>query len=306
MTTCKITKNVSFQILLLTTYLCLNSVLVGAAGYTQTGLNNQTKVFTKSVDMQESDWTDPVELERTWQAALVRIPKLNRGYIKTTIKKLAKKNSPVEGVWPTVIYLHGCTGIWDGTYARINFLAKNGYAVIAPTSFARKKYPISCEPSTHKGGLYRPTLIMRQNDAGHAIAKAKTLPWVNKADVFLMGLSQGGITTATFSSQLPIHTVKARIVEGWTCNAGWGEYRGINAPASEPVLTLVASKDPWFQNSWNRGSCEAFLNKLNGSKSVVFSKGFLSTQHELLNYRKPKKTVLEFIRLHTSQATPPD
>ena len=306
MNTCKITKNVSFKCFLLTTYFCLYVVLVGAADYKQTGLNNRTKIFTNSDDMQESDWTDPAELERTWQAALVRIPKLNGGYIKTTIKKLTEKKSPVEGVWPTVIYLHGCTGIWDGTYARIKFLAKNGYAVIAPASFARKKYPISCKPSTHESGLYRPTLIMRQNDAGHAIAKAKTLPWVNKADVFLMGLSQGGITTATFSSQLPIHTVKARIVEGWTCNSGRDEYRGINAPASEPVLTLVASKDPWFQKPSTRGSCEVFLNKSNGSKSVVYSKGVLSKQHGLLGNRKPRKTVLKFLRLHRSQTTPPD
>ena len=289
---------------LLAVCIFLFATSVGTAGDKQTGLHNSTKKFTNSFEMQESDWTDPAELERTWQAALVRIPKPGGGYISTTINKLTNSSSSVEGVWPTVIYLHGCTGIWPGTYTRINFLVKNGYAVIAPASFARKKYPISCKPSTHQGGLYRPTLIMRQNDAGHAIAKAKTLPWVNKAVVFLMGLSQGGITTATFSSQLPIHTVKARIVEGWTCNAGWDEYRGINAPDNEPVLTLVGRKDPWFQDIWTRGSCEEFLDKSNGSKSVIYSKGFLSRQHELLDYRKPRKIVLEFLRQHSSKTSP--
>ena len=82
---------------------------------------------------------------------------------------------PPAGPWPTVIYLHGCDGLWDATHTRIDFLASHGYAVIAPLSFARKKYPQSCDTGHYRGGLYRLTLAMRHHDAGYAIAQAKTL-----------------------------------------------------------------------------------------------------------------------------------
>ena len=259
------------------------------------GLHNSTKAFTPASDMKRSDWSDPAELERTWLAARVRIPKPGGGYVSTTMKELNGGSRTVVGTWPTVIYLHGCTGVWSGTHTRINFLARNGYAVIAPVSFARRKYPKSCDPARHEGGFYRSTLLMRQNDAGFAIAKAKALPWVDSDNVFLMGLSQGGITTATFFSPAPEKSLRARIVEGWTCHAGWVEYKGINAPDSEPVLTLVGSKDPWFQNPWTKGNCTKFIDPSNGSKSVVYSTGILSTRHELLESREVQETVLEFL-----------
>ena len=199
--------------------------LLTLSGCIQGGLHNSTKVFTDPSDMRPSDWSDPAEMKRAWQAALVRIPKSSGGYVSTTIAELHEGGISPEGVWPTVIYMHGCTGIWSGTKTRINFLARNGYAVVAPASFARLKYPQSCRPDTLQGGLYRPTLKMRQDDAGYAIAKAKTLPWVDKSNVFLMGLSQGGITTATFSSSRREHSLRARIVEGWTCHGGLDRIR---------------------------------------------------------------------------------
>ena len=271
--------------------------LTSCAG-TGTGLHNNAKVFTPVSEMKRSDWGDPAELERTWQAARVRIPKPGGGYIRTTVKELNSVSYAIAGAWPTVIYLHGCTGVWSGTYARIDFLARNGYAVIAPVSFAREKYPKSCNPERHQAGFYRSTLLMRQNDAGYAIAKAKAFPWVDDDNVFLMGLSQGGLTTATFFSTSPAKAVRARIVEGWTCRAGWVEYKGINAPDSEPVLTLVGSKDPWYQNVWTKGDCTESINPSNGSRSVVYSTGYLSTRHALLEYKEVRETVLEFLEQH--------
>lgn len=278
-------------------YVFALAALAGCAG-TGSGLHNSTKAFTPASEMQRSDWSDPAELERAWLAARVRIPKPDGGYISTTMEELTSRSRGIAGTWPTVIYLHGCTGVWSGTYTRINFLARNGYAVVAPVSFARLKYPKSCDPQTHKGGFYRSTLLMRQNDAGYAIAKAKTLPWVDGDNVYLMGLSQGGITTATFFSADPQKSVRARVVEGWTCQAGWIEYEGINAPDGEPVLTLVGSRDPWFQDQWTRGNCTKFIHPSNGSKSVVYSSGYLSGRHELLESSEVQETVLEFLAQH--------
>ena len=90
-------------------------------------------------------------------------------------------------------------------------------------------------------------------------------------------------------------------MEGWTCHAGWPEYGGISAPDSEPVLTLVGSKDPWFQNRWTKGDCTEFIEPSNGSKSVVYSSGYLSTRHELLESEEVQQTVLGFLEQHRSR-----
>ena len=262
------------------------------------GLHNSSKTFTEPQHMLSEDWSDPAEMERTWQAALVRIPDSSGSIIKSQIKKLGSNSVPERLSLPTVIYLHGCSGIWSGTLRRIDFLSENGFAVIAPASFARNRYPQSCDPDSHKGGMYRATLRMRQNDAGYAIEKARALPWVDSRNLFLVGLSQGGITTATFSSSGKAKRINARIIEGWTCHAGWDEYRGINTPKSEPVLSLVGENDPWFQAEYLRGDCGRYMSKTNGSRSVVYRKEPLRNQHALMESEAVQKITLEFLRRH--------
>ena len=259
-----------------------------------TDLGNHNKRFINPTEMTKKDWSDPNELKRAWQAAIVRIPKGNGKFDSLIMEDLTKKTYDKKK-YPTIIYMHGCAGVWKGTYRRANFFAKSGFAVIAPISFARTKYPQSCDIKKHKGGLYRHTLKMRQNDAGYAIEKAKQLSWVDPDNVFLMGLSQGGVTTATFYSKNSSMSVKARVIEGWTCHAGWHEYKGINAPQNEPVLSVVGYNDPWFQNSWSRGDCGSFM-KNDMSQSVVFKDGRLSTRHELLEDKEVQNIVLKFLK----------
>ena len=260
------------------------------------GLNNHTKQFTPNSEMSAVDWSSPDELHRTWQAALVRIPKHHQVYAGQ-ISDLPMEALPVKEKLPIVIYLHGCSGIWWGTYIRLEFFAENGFAVIAPASFARAKYPKSCDPATKRAGLYRETLKMRQHDALNAIKNAKQLDWVDSRNIFLVGFSQGGVTSATLSTNIDT-TVNARVIEGWTCHAGWSEYRGINAPVSEPVLALVADQDPWLQDSWTRGSCGRYMNPENGSRSMVYSTGSLKVEHSLLDDPDVQNKVLEFLHTH--------
>ncbi len=261
-------------------------------------LGNIGKKFTEVSKMSSKDWDDPQELERVWQASFVRIPTEGGKPIKSTIARLDENSLVGIKKLPTVIYLHGCSGFWPGTIRRLDYLAENGFAVIAPPSFARKKYTQSCDIYRHVGGFYRDTIKIRQNDAGNTIEKAKQLPWVDENNVFLLGLSEGGITTATFSAKNNKQFVNARVVEGWTCNASWKEYHGVNAPKTEPVLTLLGSKDPWFQNSYTDGECTDLLDQANGSKSIVYREGKLSYIHELLDHEEAKKAVIDFLHKH--------
>jgi dienelactone hydrolase len=266
-------------------------IIIPIASYAIDGVtldnSGKPKGGTPHAEMKPEDWADPGELKRTWEDAKVRIP-IDTGVIKATMMNL--RNVPKGKKFPIVIYMHGCNGFWTGTDRRVDFLAKLNFASIAPNSFARKKAPTSCNPLKHKGGMYRPTLVMRQNEAGYAIREARKLSWVDSENIFLMGLSQGGITTATFSGE----PVRARIIEGWGCHAGWPEYHGLNAPETEPVLSLVSDKDPWFRNPVLQGDCGEFMLN-DASESVVFKSGSLRYRHELLEYPKVKQILKNFL-----------
>lgn len=264
---------------------------------TGTGLHNSTKKFTEPKDMKPADWTDPAEMRRAWDAAIVYLPGAGRKSVESSAPELQAGRFNFGRKLPVVVYMHGCSGFWPGTHLRAQLLAENGFVVVAPASLARKKYPQSCDVNNYTAGMYRETLKMRQADAGYAIEQVRKLPFVDGERIVLMGLSQGGITAATFEPRNPQQKVRARIIEGWTCHDNWSEYHGLRATASEPVLALLGSRDPWFEDS-SQGDCQSFLNPENGSVSVVYEDEPLAGRHELLEFLSPKMEVTRFLQQH--------
>ncbi|RCK42535.1 dienelactone hydrolase family protein [Thalassospira profundimaris] len=234
-------------------------------------------------------------MERTWQAALVRIPAAPGQSRAITIPDLMKLAATESAKYPAIIYLHGCSGFWSGIQDRIKFLADQGFVVIAPASLARVTYPRSCNVETREGGLFRGTVVLRRNDAGHAIERARELPMIDGNNIILMGFSEGAVVTATFKAQNERQRLRARIVEGWTCHAIWPEYRGILAPPDEPVLSLLGAHDPWYQDQWSKGDCAKFLDPENGSKSIIYNTDSFADQHGLLETPTVQQNVLDFL-----------
>lgn len=265
------------------------------ASFGSEGTHNSNTEFTATSKMLISDWTDQKELDRVWQASIVMIPIAAGKRLESTINNL-DSGAFQNNKYPTVILLHGCGGVWKGIYRRMEIFANNGFAVITPVSFARKKYPKSCDVISKTAGLYRGIVNLRKNDASYAIRKARELPWVDGENIFLIGHSEGAIIAATFND--PESPVNARVVESWTCDASWSEYGGINAPIDEPVLTLLAEHDPWFNNPWNTGSCERYIDTTNGSKSIVFTQAGIRDRHGLLGLEIVQEIVLEFMTHH--------
>jgi len=192
-----------------------------------------------------------------------------------------------------VVYLHGCDGVNVLSVKTADLLAAEGYVVFVPDSFARTTKPTSCDASRHLGGLHREVLAWRQAEADHALKRVKTLPSIDPSKVFLMGLSEGAIATATYVGE----TVAGRIIEGWTCHAGWPEYRGLHAPPAEPVLALSSENDPWFQQPVLRGDCGAFLTTPSAlRRSVVFRPPHpAASHHDLMWNADARRQVLEFL-----------
>ncbi|WP_209427546.1 hypothetical protein, partial [Pararhodobacter sp. SW119] len=180
---------------------------------------------------------NPAELARTWNAARVWLPR--EPGRATGIAELAK--AEVSGL--IVLYAHGCDGITRITDESARFLARAGHAVIAPDSFARQRKPVSCVPARQQGSLHREVLAWRHAELSFALDALGEIAALNELPVVLMGHSEGAIAVAT----LEVFPVAARVIEGWTCHAGWPEYRGLNTAGDEPVLALVGENDPWFR-----------------------------------------------------------
>ena len=272
------------------------TVLVGCGGISQ---HYSVHRYTDSADVSKSDWSDPQEMDRAWRAARVLVPQPGGAPRYTSIGELLETDTdPVRGLYPTVLYLHGCSGIEAHSYRRMSYLARMGFAVIAPDSFAREKYPQSCDPDTNQAGMYYGIWQIRMNDTVYAVARAKELSWVDADNMAMYGLSEGALITAIYYSGKE-GRLKARVVEGWTCHSGQQDRRGgIRAPDSEPVLTLVAKYDPWYQNEWTRGNCGEYLNRKNGSRSVVYSKGAIAREHLLFENKAVAELATGFLKKH--------
>jgi dienelactone hydrolase len=234
------------------------------------------------------------ELQRTWDAAWIYVPaKTAAGYRKLTAVELSSTLTSSSPRAPAVIlYAHGCDGLSDISAATSRFLAQAGYLVVAPDSFARREKPVSCDPSQHRGGLHRAVLGWRQAEMHYAFQRLRMLPGLQRVPVVLMGHSEGAITAATIRD-LP---VSGRIIEGWTCHAGWPEYRGLDTPPGQPVLALVGANDPWFRAPALRGDCGLFMQDGGRQRSIVYSPpNPLSSRHWLSFDPGVQQTILAFI-----------
>lgn len=260
-------------------------------------LNNSNKTFTSSINITKDDWISPEELNRVWLNSYISF-KTQDVKVKILMKEFVKSNFSMEKK-NIVIFAHGCSGTVSITHNRIDFLVDNGYVVIAPQSFARKKYARSCDPMIHRGGMYREILSMRHEDIRHVVRNVRRFDWVNTGQVVLMGHSEGGIIAATYVSNSKDDYVDMRIIEGWTCRSqgpyGWFEYHGLKSKKETPVLALVSKLDPWFQKEWSKGDCGKFL-KNNKSKSYVFDSDYIKRSHQPLNFKEVQNITNKFMK----------
>ncbi len=234
------------------------------------------------------------EVDRTWAQGRLTWPQdghIESGPLAASLGAAAK--SLAGRKMPAVVYLHGCSGLDDISAATAAFLADAGYVVASPDSFARTNKPLSCIVATNVSSLHRGVLGWRQAEAANAIKRLRRLPFVDGRRIYLYGFSEGAIAAATLADV----SVRARVIEGWSCHADWPEYAGLRAPPSQPVLTLTSVADPWFKADWARGDCSDYMKGRFGSRSIVFRPPDpLSGQHYVSGRADVRATILEFLR----------
>ena len=241
------------------------------------------------------------DLVRTWARARVILPNEIGGgrVLRMDSPALGRRLADYRGgagagagaKLPVVLYLHGCTGLGQDSFAFMRALAAAGYAVIAPDSMARRFRPWQCDPKTKSGGFHLYVYEFRLAEISYALERLDMLDWVNPSRLYLIGVSEGGVAAALYRGA----EFRARVIAQWTCHGG-ALIRGLLAPPNEPVLAVVRRHDPWYDPARTRaqtGDCGAFLGNRPGSRSLVLEQG---TGHDVLKDATVRDAIIAFLK----------
>ncbi len=170
------------------------------------------------------------DVAASWEHAVVYVP---GRLLSTSVKDIG-----AEKPRPVVLLIHGCAGIQRTESSWAGFLKDEGYVVVEPDSFARSR-PKSCDPRTHRAGLFPGVTTYRRDEVSYALEQLRKAPWADRRNLFLMGHSEGAVVVATAN----LSGFRGVIISAWICR------NGLVVPHETAVLAIDHAKDPWFPNS---------------------------------------------------------
>jgi predicted esterase len=228
------------------------------------------------------------DVELSWEKAPVYLPSK---MFSTTIDQI-KVSKPL----PVLIYLHGCTGIYEPhDLSWASYIADQGFIVILPDSMARPGRIPNCDPKLKVGNNAFPNAgRYRQEEITYALSQVMKSLWADKQNIFLMGHSEGGMAVA--KSAHP--DFAGKIISGWTCvNPLYPAYDGIYSPKNLPILAVAYVDDEWRKGKFTEGHC---LDKAEGriNFSQIDLEGWF---HNTYGNSEARKGVKEFLNQHLSR-----
>lgn len=238
------------------------------------------------------------DIQRTWREALVILPPATGGDPPVIARQSRDavdrhmRSFPRGTRFPTVVFLHGCTGI--GNLPFLEELGRQGFAVVAPDSFARRYRPLQCDPETSRGGQNLFVYDFRTAELTYALERLPALSWVDLDNLFLIGASEGAVTAALFRGDV----FNARVVAQWTCT-GAPLVAGIDAPRRTPILAIVREDDPYYaaaNTPGQQGHCGAYMTDRARSQSLVVRAGGGDAAHDVLGDAGAVAAILGFLR----------
>lgn len=172
---------------------------------------------------------------------------------------------------PVIVFMHGSSGLGLPAIAQWQlWLAKLGYASIAPDSFALEKrltYKSPIDLAT-----YEQVHAMRMSEIAPTLAALQSAPWADSQRLVLAGTSEGSVPVARHDGQGFV----AKIMYAWSCEKNYfvTEPKS-NFDLKKPVLNIISTVDPFFSktNPWlgndsAQGHCGAAL-KGNPKATIV-------------------------------------
>jgi len=209
----------------------------------------------------------PAAYERARQQAKQAPPNFDRA----RLDELSSKIGPGVRL-PVIVYFHGCAGIRIASRGHIEQLATlDDFVVIAPDSFARKRPRYCFANHTVDVALAPQVTAMRRAEISHALERIAALTWVDPANIFLIGHSQGAGTVAGYAGPVKI---RGRILINGSCNELLG---GDGMSDDEALLTLDSGRDPWFKRYSTR--CRQYVLSHPKGRSIFEA---ASTSHNLM------------------------
>lgn len=146
---------------------------------------------------------------------------------------------------PTVLFLHGSSGINPATKELARRLAYRGYAFIAPDSMTTEGRITYTSPIDPK--IYEEIHAMRAEELRFAAMHLMELPFFD-GRFAVAGTSEGGVSVARFSS-LPNTPEAARLIFSWSCEDNYHvTAHRTNIPESIPVLNVMSTEDKFFSH----------------------------------------------------------
>jgi dienelactone hydrolase len=218
------------------------------------------------------------EVARTWEHGRVYLPR--------TSSYSRPSDVSARDPLPTVLFLHGCTGITAGAERWAETLTTAGYAVVMPDSFARYYRPSNCDPKTYSTGLFPEARRMRQEEIDHALRMLRASPWADQGNVFLMGHSEGGAAVVQWRG----NGFKALIVSGNRCR------RGIQASLKILVMAINFEHDPWTRGRDSVTCASRFGGRENAVEVLLPGRG-----HDTSRSLEARSAVLNFLHAQTNR-----
>ena len=216
------------------------------------------------------------DIASTWTQARIYLPRVS-SYVRPADVSVIQK-------LPTVVFLHGCTGLTAGNARWARTLTSAGYGVVAADSFARSYRRSNCDPKTYLTGAFPAAGTMRQEEIQYALKSLRAAPWADERNLFLMGHSEGGAAVASWQGG----RFKAQIISGSRCRGG------LLAPPRIPVLVIAFVHDPWDGN-YHRTCAIWFGGRESASEMLLPGSG-----HDTSQSHEAQRAVLDFLRAHTS------
>ncbi|UJF17796.1 hypothetical protein L0B53_12240 [Vibrio sp. SS-MA-C1-2] len=173
---------------------------------------------------------------------------------------------------PTIVYMHGSGNTfshsdgkpklkWDYGYA--NWIVDADYIFIAPDAHSIEDRPTFSSPVAKS--LYEEVHKIRQAEITQVVGSLLNQKFVNKDEMYLLGVSEGAFATARYAG----NEFKGRMILSWSCEPGYfTDYPKVGANKKTPFLNIMGHKDFYFGKdapyntnySKNTGNCANHLS----------------------------------------------
>ncbi len=149
-----------------------------------------------------------------------------------------------KGPFPAVVLMHGCGGWQTAVHTALTkyatFLTKNGFAVLNLDSFGPRRNSGGEVCASYK--KLRNAREYRTVDASDAMHYLEGLEFIDSANIFLMGQSNGGSVAINIANSSDPETGYRAVVAYYP----WcGTFGSNKVDLTSPLLVLGGEKDDW-------------------------------------------------------------